>query len=301
MKGIGAGRTDLPLKGDATSRFLPWLVAPMVFLSAVALAAAFLLYALIGRWDRDVSGTLTVEIAAAPGDAAAAADKTHAEVETAIRLLKDTPGVIDARALPQAELAQLLAPWLGDRDLLKQLPLPALIDVSLRADDRPDLAALAKRLAAQVPDATLDDHRVWLLRLIDLSRTVAVLAIVIVALIGAVTSATVVYATRTGMAVHREVIEVLHLIGATDDYIARQFAGRAFVLGLEGGIVGLVMTAPVQLGLGLVARHIEGGFLSDLAMPPLGWAACAVLPVAAAILAMVTARLTVHGTLARML
>jgi len=293
-------RSDLPLKDDATSRFLPWLVAPMVFLCAVALAGVFILNTLIGRWDRDVSGTLTVEIAAAPGEAGEAAEKTRQLVEAALRLLNDTPGIRSARALTQEQLVGLMAPWLGNSELLKELPLPALIDVTLVPDAHVDLEALSHRLSAAVPGTSLDDHRVWLAKLIDLSRSIEALAIGIVVLIGGVTSATVFYATRTGMAVHREVIEVLHLIGATDDYIARQFAERAFVLGLKGGVTGLALTMPALAGISFVAHRLEGGFLADLSLSLPGWIAVLVLPALAALLAMLTARATVHQTLARM-
>ncbi len=295
-----ARRSDLPLEQDATSRFLPWLVAPMVFLCAVALAGVFVLNGLIGRWDRDVSGTLTVEIAAAPGDAAESAEATREKVDQAVALLSDFPGVANARALSQDQLVALLAPWLGNSDLLKELPLPALIDVTTRPDHPPDLAALAAKLSQSISGASLDDHRVWLSRLIALSRSIEWLAVAVVLLIGGVTSATVFYATRTGMAIHQEVIEVLHLIGAPDDYIARQFADRAFVLALKGGVIGLILTVPILTGIGITARQLQGGFLAELSLPISGWASVVILPVVAAFLAMLTARVTVHRTLARL-
>lgn len=296
-----ARHSDLPLEQDATSRFLPWLVAPMVFLCAVALAGVFILNGLIGRWDRDVSGTLTVEIAAAPGDAKESAEQTRDRVDQAVDLLNRFPGIANARALTQDQLVALLAPWLGNSELLKELPLPALIDVTTRAEQPPDLVALAAKLSQSVEGASVDDHRVWLSRLIGLSRNIEWLAISIVMLIGGVTSATVFYATRTGMAIHQEVIEVLHLIGAPDDYIARQFADRAFVLALKGGIIGLALTVPILMVIGTTARRLEGGFLAELSLPILGWLSVLVLPVVAAILAMLTARMTVHRTLAHLL
>lgn len=296
-----ARRSDLPLADDVTSRFLPWLVAPMVFLSALALAGAFTLSALVGRWDRDVSGTVTVEIAAAPGEPGESADKTRAGIEKAMRLLKETPGVVDARPLTHAELVALLSPWLGSGDVLKELPLPALIDVTVGADPQPDLAALSDRLNKEVPGATLDDHRVWLGRLVTLGRGIEGLTVAIVVLIAAATAATVIYATRSGMAVHREVIEVMHLIGAPDDYVARQFAARAFALGLRGGIFGLLAAAPAVLAGAVLAGRFQGGFLADLTIPVQGWVGLLALPPATAVLTMATARLTVHGALRRMM
>lgn len=291
-------RSDLPLKGDATSRYLPWLVAMMTFLAAVAVAGVFVLHSVVARWDRDVAGTLTVQVAPVGGDNGEML--TDERVRQAVDLVRRTPGVTAVRALDKRQTLALLEPWLGSAEVVQDLPLPRLIDVSVEDTGRVDLGDLADRLGNAVPGASLDDHRVWLSRLINLSRTVEWLAVGIVLLIGTVTSGTVVYATRTGMAVHYGVIEVLHLIGAHDDYIARQFADRAFTLGFAGGMLGLGMAVPALMAIGWAAKRLEGGFLPQLSLPLTGYIAIGLLPLAAALVAMMTARLTVHGTLSRM-
>ncbi|MBF0326688.1 cell division protein FtsX [Magnetospirillum moscoviense] len=291
-------RSDLPLKGDPNSRFLPWLVALMVYLSSIAVACVLVLAGLVERWDHDVSGTLTVQVQPVPGEAGELL--TDDRVRQAADLMRRTPGVTAVRPLDKRQTLALLEPWLGSAELVKDLPLPRLIDVSIDTAVRLDLGGLADRLGKSVPGATIDDHRVWLSRLINLSRTTEWVAIAILVLIGFVTSATVVYATKTGMSVHRSVIEVLHLIGAHDDYIARQFADRAFSLGFSGGMIGLAMAVPTLTAIGWAAKRVEGGFLPSLSVPLSGWVVVGLLPVLAAILAMYTARLTVHGVLSRM-
>jgi cell division transport system permease protein len=186
--------------------------------------------------------------------------------------------------------------------VLKDLPLPALIDVTLKPDFETvlNIDALAQRIAKAVPGASLDDHRRWLDRLIGLSRSIEWLAVGIVSLIGTVTAATTYYATRTGMAIHREVIEVLHVIGAPDAYIADQFAHRAFVLGLKGGILGLMLTLPILGGIAFATHKMQGGFLADLSLPLIGIVAVLALPAVSALLAMLTARMAAYGALARM-
>jgi len=291
-------RSDLPLAGDATSRFLPWLVALMVFMASMAVAGAFVINEVITRWDRDVSGTLTVQVLPAGGEQAEAA--TDERVRLAVDVMRKVPGVVAVKAFDKRRTLALLEPWLGSTDVVQDLPLPRLIDVTIDSGARLDLAEVSERLSSAVPGASLDDHRIWLSRLVNLSRTVQWLAVVVVLLIGAVTSATVVYGTRTGMAVHHGIIEVLHLIGAHDDYIARQFADRAFALGIAGGLMGLGMAVPALTAIGWAARRVEGGFLPSLGLPILGYVAIGLLPLLAAGLAMLTARLTVHGTLSRM-
>ena len=293
-----ARHSDLPLKGDAASRFLPWLVALMVFLVSVAVAAAFVLDQVAGSWDHDVAGTVTIQVAPVGGDGGEAL--TEARLKAAAEAVAREHGVKAVRPLDKKQTLALLEPWLGSSDVIKDLPLPRLIDVSIDNEEPLDLSAMNDRIASQVPGTSLDDHRVWLSRLIKLSRTVEALAVLTVLMIGTVTAATIVYATRTSLAVHKNTIEVLHLIGAHDDYIARQFADRAFGLGLIGGVLGLAITVPTLSAIGWAARRLEGGFIPHITLSMLGFMAIAVIPGVAAVLVMMTARMTVHRTLARM-
>lgn len=290
--------SDLPIHGDPSARFLPWLVSLMTFLTAIAVAVTFVLSGLVGRWDRDVSGTLTVQVSPVPGEVGDAGMNNR--VIQAIALLKATPGVLEVKALDKAQTASLLEPWLGSLDVVRDLPLPRLIDVSIDMEKGVNISNLATRLKNDVAGASLDDHRAWLARLVQLSVSTQYLALGIVLLIGGVTTLTVIYATRTSMTVHKSVIEVLHQIGAHDDYIARQFAQRAFNQAFAGGLLGVGLAVPCLLGLGHVTDQMEGGFLPDLSLPVPGLVVIGLLPFASALLAMYTARIAVHGTLSRM-
>lgn len=289
---------DIPFDRDGSARFLPWLIALMVYLAALALSGALTLEHALTRWDRGLSGTLTVELPPPPatGDGGLAA---------AVKTLAATPGVVAARPLARAEVAKLLEPWLGPAVPPEELDLPRLIDVRIDTVRGVDLARLKRALAAAAPAASLDDHRLWLDRLAAIVRSAEATAIAIVALIGGAAIMTVIFTTRTGLSVHRDVIELLHLMGARDSYIAAQFQHQALRLGLVGGLIGLALAAATLTALGhagdAAAILGEGALpLPTLRLATVDWAALPLLPVAAALLAMVTARLTVLGALQRM-
>ena len=54
---------DIPLSQDATGRFLPWIIALMVFLAVLALAVSLILSGLARRWDSELSSGMTVQVA----------------------------------------------------------------------------------------------------------------------------------------------------------------------------------------------------------------------------------------------
>jgi cell division transport system permease protein len=289
-------RSDLPLERDESSRFIPWIIALMVYLATLALAGALVANSAVERWSRGLSGSLTVQIM--PGEDSDAKER-DVRVETAMALLLGTPGVTHAEVLSDQRIARLLAPWLGE-EAMRELPLPALIDVRIEPGAALDLKALGERLAEAVPGATLDDHQRWLSQLVRLGRSVELVAAIILALIGMAAAAATVFGTRTALAVHRNVIEVMHLIGAPDSYVARQFQAHALALGLRGGVLGLVGAVATLFGVEYLAGPIGTGLVPNFALLPWQWGVLVLLPLATALIAMVTARATVLRSLARM-
>jgi cell division transport system permease protein len=126
------------------------------------------------------------------------------------------------------------------------------------------------------------------------------IALVVVLMITMAAAATVVFATRAGMGLHRDTIEVMHFVGAEDNYIARQFAARATMLGLKGALIGVALAAPTLLLLTLLIGRLGFGLLPEIRITPGAWTAIALLIPASALLAMATARATVLKSLARL-
>ncbi len=288
----------LPLARDPSSRFLPWIVGFMVFLAALALAVAMAVANAGAEWRQGLAGTLTVQVM--PIQGAPAKDDVEARTARAVDLLRKSDGVARVEPLAPARIAELLKPWLGDRENLADLPLPRLIDVTLAAAAPADPSALAARLKAAVPGTSVDDHGVWLRRFTAFARAIQVTAGAVVLLISAAAIAVVVFATRSGLAVHREAIEILHLIGARDATIAREFQLQSMALGFKGGVIGLALAAATLAALFYFAGRIDATLLPGLDLGLVQWGVLALLPVAAAVIGMETARRTVLGALARM-
>lgn len=286
----------VPLRRDPSSRFLPWITAFMVYLAVLSLAGILLIEGAASRWERGGLDHLTVQYVPPP-DAAIGVDAAVAEL---LALIESMPGVAAARPLAETELLALLEPWLGDGSTVANLPLPRLIDVEPAAGETLDLDALAAAVAEAVPGARLDDPRDWLTELASLSRSMQAVAAAIVLLVIGAAIATVVVTTQMGLAVHRDVIEVLHLIGARDSYVASQFGRHALTLGLRGAALGFGLAVATLFGLANAAATIDAPLLPAFALEAWGWGTLGALPIAMALVVMATARLTVAKALARM-
>lgn len=287
-------RSVMPAAGS-TGLSLILVVAAMCFLASLALGAALTVGRASADWTRDLAGSLTVEVKPSP------AMSRQAQTDTVLEVLAGTGGVLSARALSDGDIEALLEPWLGRGNIAADLPLPSLVDVRIDPASPPDLKALGARIAAAAPGARLDTHRHWQAELVRAARAAQWLAYAVLAVVAATTIAIVTFATRAGLSANREVVEVLHLIGARDRFIAAEVQRHFLHLGLRGGVIGSVLSIATFLALGQFGNAanlfpIPASGLSPEFYPTLG-----AVPLVAAFVAVATARMTVFRTLHRLL
>jgi cell division transport system permease protein len=289
-------RSDLPLDRDGHSLFLPWLVALMVFLAVLAVAGILMLNSVTAKWDQGVTGTLTVQISSAE-----VASEDDPRLQDVLDVLASTKTIYRYEVISDERVLKLLEPWLGGVANSNDLPLPRLIDVELHSGVQLDINKLARQINKIAPGSSVDDHQVWLERMLSLIETIQILATAVLLCIGFATVGTVVFTTQSGLAIHHEAIDILHLIGAQDAYIASQFAGRALALGLTGGFLGLVLGIITLMGIGYLMGSMEKLFVPNLQLTAYHWLIVGLLPVGVAVIAMMTARITVLRSLRKML
>jgi len=291
-------RTDLPLDRDSTARFLPWIIGFMVYLAMIAATVALLVEHVTQRWQRDLSGQLTVELPAVAGEDEAARKQ---RVNEAVEEIIDTNGIIGTRLLDQAEVKRLLSPWLGAQADQLGVTLPDLVAVSLQPGMRPNLSELAERLQAASPGAAIDDHADFNAGAMNFLKTVEVLAVSLLALVLVATAGVVAFVARAGLSIHRRIVEVVHLVGAHDSYIARQFQAQAFRYGFMGAFIGTLLAAATLLSAGVFAARGAAPISAAVrAFEPWMIWPLALIPLAAVLIAMVTVRLAVLQALRRM-
>jgi cell division transport system permease protein len=235
--------------GDPTGgRALGAVVAILTFLAALCAGGAELVAASSAQWRSSVSREVTIQVRPNPQR------DVEADVARAADLARRAPGIEAVQPFTKAESERLLEPWLGTGLNFTDLPVPRLIVIKLAEGARPDFTELRRGLREGVPGATLDDHALWLSRLTTMANTIVGVGIALVFLVLAAAGLAVVFATRGAMAGNHEVIEVLHFVGAKDDFIAREFQSRFFRIGLKGAAVGAAAALAVLFLLGLLTR-----------------------------------------------
>lgn len=278
----------LPLE-DAREAALFFVVGALCFLAALAALSAKSTYGAARAWTAEVEGEFTVSLSSADATAA----------DAAARLLSQVEGVREARAFSDAEINALLEPNFGQSGLPADLPVPRLIAVTGEADADDLGPRLSKTLHEAGYQAAVDAHAEWagdVRRMLSVSRLVA---LSIVALLSATAVAVIAFATHAALLARRDIVDVLHIAGARDRFIAGLFERRFWLLGLRAGTVGaLVALASVAV---LIAAGRSGaertGLLPQLSLDFWDLAVLVVTPVIAGLAARIAASITVMRSL----
>ncbi len=232
-------KRDTPLvpASSIAGRALVIVIAIMTFLACLTAGGAILVASASQDWRGEISQEVTIQIKPTSGE------DIDAQVAKAAEAARNARGVAEVRALSKQDSERLLEPWLGNGLDLAELPIPRLVVVRMQNRAAPDIAALRDALAAQAPGASLDDHRLWIARLDTMADAIVVFAALLFLLMISAMTMAIGFATRGAMAGNREIIEVLHFVGAADSYISRQFQNHFLRLGLKGGLIGGMLAA----------------------------------------------------------
>jgi len=294
MRRFGAAERGLLPEGRMAGP-MPWVIAIMMFLTVLAAAAGLGLAGAAGRLHDQIGGRVTIQIVEASPSLRAR------QSQAAAAAIRGLPGVSAVRPVPEEEIQRLLEPWLGAGVAGTDLPVPALIDVDLTPEGRRGLDRLRAAVAAVAPSARVDDNAQWLAPLAQLIGALKWLAAILVLLMVGATAATVVLAARAALDTHRNTIEILHLMGATDVQVARLFQRRIALDAAFGGLIGFIVAGAVLIAIGRRVSALGSELLGSAAIPAEGWLALLALPAFGVILAMMVARLTILRALGRML
>lgn len=281
-------------RGRRGEGLLPYVIAVMVYLSGVALFVGISIQSGLNTWSEGLSSRISVQISV--GDNVV----RDRETEAALKALRATPGVKSATIVADADLMALISPWLGDVSTINDLPLPSLIDIELVNPDSINSQALKVRLRDIAPHAEVDDHQEWMEEVLSLASAARAFALGTVVMVMLCTVAIVIFACRTGLATHKKSVELMHLMGAEDRTIAKEFDRNFMLHGLKGGIIGTIMAVITLYIISSLMENIGEGLLTSFSPDTSVIVMLCLLPFFAMGLSMITASLTVRRALMKL-
>jgi cell division transport system permease protein len=272
------------------------VIAIMSFLACLTLGAVYMINQSANAWVNDIASEITVEL-----DPVNAADIEKKMTLVSLFLAKQK-GITQVKPLTADDSAKLLEPWLGQGIALQALPIPRLIAVEIDRSNPPDIQLIKTALSENFEGVVLDDHRRWQAEIKTLTRSAALGGLAVLALVAVATIAVIVSATRSAMVSNREIIEVLHFVGANERFISREFERHFLGLGVRAGLMGAAAAALAFLLLPAMINMLGGGVVTAAETQRLigsgeldlkGYLLCVIVVIVVASLCMVTSRLGV--------
>jgi len=305
LEAEGAGPAPARLRRRAAARLLPparlagpipWVLAILVALMVIAAAGGLALNNLAMSAKEGLSRAVSVQVIEPNPDLRAGRGAA------AVKVLTGLEGVRAVRLVPEAELTAMLAPWLGEAATSGDIPIPALIDVELQGAASPAaVARIEAALKAKVPGARVDAQGAWLRPVEDALRALQYLASGLIALLALAAGAAVWLAARNAFAAARDTVEIMHLLGASQRQIAGMFLREVLREAAFGASVGVLAGVGAVWLLGQQFAALDSGMVSGGVLRFTDWLAIAAVPLAAMLLALSTARITIERALGDML
>lgn len=288
--------SDIPFARDDAHRMLPAMVACLIGFAALLLSLSVSLSDSVNASARDVTGVLQVEV---PKDVAAKKDSMDRITST----IRHAAGVNGVTVLREAEMESLLKPWLGEEFSLDDLPVPSMIDVKTDVHDgrtTVDVKSLRTQLTAIDRGIVVEDRGPWVTQMARATTLLQTMVVFVAALLLACVVGMIVLVARTNLKLHFKAVSLLHMFGATDEYILRQFQWNNAWLAARGAVVGSVFAALIFTSWVVLSHRWESPVL-----PPVGFTfghalTFLLLPVFTAGIALIATRVTVQSMLRHM-
>jgi cell division transport system permease protein len=279
-----ASSSERRLLGEARLRGpTAWVIAIMSFSIMVIGAAGLALANTAGVLTNAIEARYSVEVPAGGPD-----------VQALVQIVRSSPGVTSADAVPEAEMRKTLQRWLGPAAESNELPVPALVNFDMAPGA--NLAAIQQRVRTAAPAATVSAHREAVGPLLRSLRLLQWVAFGLVLLLSAAASAAVVLAARGALDTHRFTIEVMHGIGATDVQVTNLFQRKIAIDAFAGSIAGAAAAAVVLLML-TAGASFAGELTGGATLSAADLVILALLPIALTALATWVARAAVLAAL----
>ena len=295
-------RGEINTEDDDTSAFMYVLTSIYMYLFIVVLAIVMAINAMADSWKKDIMGSVTVQIIPVEDENKHVdAEKTLEQQNKVLQYIENLSAVASAKALDTQTIEKLMTQWLGNKVNISSLPIPALLDVKLKPNSELNYDEVTRGLRQVSEYASIDNHRLWLNRLLKFAASLKNIAITVLLMVIGICAFSIYYSTRTSLGININSIEILHIIGAKDDYIARQYARNFVKIGFFSGIIGLMAAIPSIILVAKYGVSTGSGLIKGAQLSTLAWSLIMTTPLFSALYAMIVSYFTVKKSLEKMI
>ena len=294
-------KNEIPTEDEDTSLFMYVLSSIYMYLFVVVLAMVMAINTMVVNWEKDITGSITVQIIPVENENKRIdTEKTQEQLNRVLQFMENVSGVKNVQLLDSKAIEKLMTPWLGNKVDVNALPIPQLLDIQLKNDANINYDELTIGLHKITPNASIDNHRLWLNRLLKFASSLKTLALSVLFMVVVICAFSIYYSARTSLGINMNTIEILHIMGAQDDYIARQYARSYAKIGFFSGVIGLMFAIPSIILVRKYGISTGSGLLNGAELSGFHWFIMMTTPVLSLGYSLITAYYTVRKSLEKM-
>lgn len=294
-------KNEIPVEDEETSLFMYVLSSIYMYLFVIVLALVMAINSMVTNWEKDILGAITIQIIPIEDEHKKIdTDKTEEQLNKVLQFVENAKGVKSVNVIDDKTVEKLMTPWLGNKVDISSLPIPQLLDVQLKEDAEINYDEMTQGLHKITNNASIDNHRLWLNRLLKFAGSLKTLALCVLIMVTGICAFSIYYSARTSLGINLNFIEILHIIGAKDDYIAKQYAKSYAKIGFFSGIIGLIFAIPSIVLVSKYGISTGSGLLNSASLSTLHWLIIMITPLFSMSYSMVTAYYTVRKSLEKM-
>ncbi|MBR1600065.1 MAG: hypothetical protein IJ677_00645 [Alphaproteobacteria bacterium] len=294
-------KNEIPTDDEETSVFVCVLSSIYMYLFIIVLAIVMAINTMVKSWEKDILGAITIQVSPIEDENKKIdVDKTQEQLNKVLQFMENAKGVKSVHVIDEKTVERLMTPWLGNKVDINTLPIPQLLDVQLKENAEINYDEMTRGLHKVTSNASIDNHRLWLNRLLKFAGSLKTLALSVLCMVIGICAFSIYYSTRTSLGINMNSIEILHIIGAQDNYIAKQYAKSYAKIGFFSGIIGLIFAIPSIVLVSKYGISTGSGLLNSAGLSTGHWLLMMITPLFSLLYAMGTAYYTVRKSLEKM-
>jgi cell division transport system permease protein len=283
---------DIPLEQESSRRHLPILMCLLVYLLIIVLATATSISGSLKKWQNTYTQKVTIQII--PNN------EKSIDINRVLEVLPTIKGIISFKLEPSDTMLNLLKPWVGDINTIKDIKLPTIIDVELSQDKTFDILEAERTLKEIAPNVLIEPHAKLHAGITSLFSSIQIISYGIIIFILLAIFIIVSVTTRASLNIHKSTVDVLRLMGARNRYISSYFQNSSFYLCLKGSLFGLILSIPTFMFLGWISKRFGTLDIFTLKNQIWFWLFILLIPFIVSFLSMFISKLSVSRMLMRM-
>jgi|GEM_PF-2609160 len=258
----------LPLHKRSGSVQLFILLALMTSLVVIIASVHLSLFKTVDQWQYLIQYQASIEIPALDenGHTVEGAQMKQ-DIRRVTDFLHNTQASQDIEVMDTAQVAALLNPWLGnDGKILDNIALPTVINFKLKASSVDDVQYISERITKISPRARLQTHQNWLDKFLAILHGVHILGALIIIITMVSTIFVISSSVRARMTIYNEDLSLLHIMGARDRFILKQFITYLFSICVPACLLGYICSCLILAAVSQLLLSAEIDFLPSFGL-----------------------------------